>query len=96
MIGGSDDANVNFSSSKCPYTLNLLILEHTKELRLGRKRHVSDLVQEQRTRVGVLEQTRIDLCLMDGTPQNDRVRGTIRVTASVIALAALKRIDGDS
>ena len=57
-VGGGDDAHVDLDVSLPPTRSNSPLLQHAQQLRLHRRRHVADLVEEERAAVGQLEAAR--------------------------------------
>ena len=56
-------AHVHLAAAACSYGPNLLVFEHAQQLRLHRRAHFADFVEQQRTAIGLDE---------------DAVGGTIR------------------
>ena len=54
-VGGGDDAHVHAPRVARADRHDLAVLEHAQQLRLERRRHVADLVEEQRAAVRQLE-----------------------------------------
>src|SRR6202044_1074371 len=54
-VGGRDDADVDLDFLAAADTLNNLILQEAQQLDLEREGQIADLVEEQRTLVGVLD-----------------------------------------
>ena len=59
VIRGGNDAHIHFAGGQRSHSLHFLTLEHAQQLGLSGERHVSDLVQEQRASVSILEQARL-------------------------------------
>ena len=57
-IDGADDPDVHLPAERLPDPSNLLLLQHAQQLRLGARREVHHLVEEQRAAVGFLDETR--------------------------------------
>ena len=55
LVGGGDDAHVHPDGPRAADALELALLQHAQELRLGHRREVADLVEEERAAVGQLE-----------------------------------------
>ena len=55
LVARGDDAHVDADRGLAPDTVELALGEHPQQAGLQRRRHVADLVQEQRAAVGLLE-----------------------------------------
>src|SRR2546426_2234024 len=55
LVRGGDDAHVDLDGVRAAEALELTLLEHAKDLGLGHRREVGDLVEEERAPVGQLE-----------------------------------------
>ncbi len=55
-MGGAEDADVDRTSLRLADAADLALLQHAKELRLERERHLSDLVEEERPAVRFAEE----------------------------------------
>ena len=55
LVGGGDDAHVHAQRARAPHALELALLQHAENLRLGDGREIGDLVEEERSAVGQLE-----------------------------------------
>ena len=55
LIRGSEDANIDFDSFASAKSLEPLFLKQPEYLRLDTRSHVTDLVEEKRTAVALLE-----------------------------------------
>ena len=60
-IGGGDDANVNANRPRPAQSQELTLLEHAQELRLRRRRHLGDFVEEQHAARGQFNLARLRL-----------------------------------
>ena len=58
LVGGGDDANVDPDWQVAPDAIELSVGQHPEQARLELGRHVTDLVEEQRAAVGLLEAAR--------------------------------------
>ena len=56
-VAGGNDLHVDFDLSLAPQRTNALILDHLQQLRLQVEVHFRDLVQEEGSAVGLLDQT---------------------------------------
>ena len=54
-VGGRDDAHVDLDLAAAAHARELAVLQHAQQLRLHRRRHVADLVEEERAAVRLLE-----------------------------------------
>ena len=61
FVGRRDDAHVDADGLLAADALELLLLQHAQQLELQRRRHVADLVEEQRPLVGQLEAAELAL-----------------------------------
>src|SRR5215510_7554657 len=57
LVGGDDHTHVHRHRSLAADRIELSFLQDAQELRLGRQRHVPDLVQEKRAAMGLSEQS---------------------------------------
>src|SRR6202035_459555 len=55
LVGRSDNANIDSRCARAADCLELALLEHTEELRLKFKRHVSNFIEEQSATIGQRE-----------------------------------------
>ena len=55
VVGGGDHPHVRLDRLVAADPLELLLLQHAQHLGLQRRRHVADLVEEQRAAVALLE-----------------------------------------
>src|ERR1700730_13390224 len=60
-VGGSDDAHVDSDRSRTSESQELTLLQHTQELRLRRRRHLRDLVEEEHAARGQFHLPRLRL-----------------------------------
>ena len=60
-IGGGDDADVDADRPRASQSQELALLEHAQELRLRRRRHLGDFVEEQHAAGGQFNLARLRL-----------------------------------
>ena len=60
-IGGGDDAHVDADGARAAQAQELTLLEHAQELRLRRRRHLGDFVEEQDAAGGQFDLARLRL-----------------------------------